>query len=151
MEKQTISIFSHVQNQWSKGHLYLQFQKISLEKPTPQALVFPPNSPLGTFGSLQCRGHTHRSFLKHQIAPFTVQLHFTSLPSYHLFFSGRHLLSFKNQQDNRPDKIAIYVGTKRVQISISSFLCTHLFRILILHTIFLILNLEYNTIRGISS
>jgi len=45
------------------------------------------------------------SFLKHKIAPFTVQLHFISLLSYHLFLSNRHCLSSQNQQDNRMYKI----------------------------------------------
>ena len=34
--------------------------------------------------------------------------------------------------------------------NVISYFCTHLFCVLILHTIFLILNLEYNTIRGLN-
>ena len=80
----------------------LPISKISLEKPTPKALVFPP-------AGRQCLGcgaeRAETSFLKHKIAPFTVQLHFSYLLPYHVLFSNRLRTSRRNQQDNRMYKI----------------------------------------------
>ena len=105
MENQTISIFSHVQNQLSNGHLYFQFQKFRWKNQRRRRWFFLQQGGGAQAAARNAPRPASISFLKHKIAPFTVQLHFTHTITYHPRKHNQHLTSFENRQDNRIYKI----------------------------------------------